>query len=78
MTENMNPCPCCGQMRPFPTEPGRWEYGYPYLLNEWKKCSVKISTGEEHREVPPGELLFYPDGREGPCEWPEYRAWKKL
>ena len=60
------PCNCCGQLRPCPTRPGIWEFcehvrmvdlGY----SQWRRCSIKMSTGKEHREVSEGELLFYPD-----------------
>ena len=80
---NMKPCPCCGQLRPYPTEPGEWEYRqYPWL--PWSKAKIVKSTGKEHHEVPEGELLFYGTGEAAdvfetePSWWPGYAEWRKL
>ena len=55
-------CPCCGQLRPYPTRPGIWEYKqYPSMTSsEWIRCEIRISTGKEHHEAESGALLFYP------------------
>lgn len=66
-TPDMRPCPCCGQSRAFPTRPGKWRYKYvgvPY----WHNCSVRVSTGEEDRHIPEGNLMFY---REPSPHYPE-------
>lgn len=52
-------CPCCGQDRPFPTQPGKWEYKRYY--HDWIKCEIKISDGTEFSDAEKGGLLFYPE-----------------
>jgi len=74
---NMKPCPCCGQMRPYPTEPGEWEYR-EYSWLPWEKCKIVRSTGKEHHEVPEGELLFYREGGASPAWWPDHAEWRKI
>ena len=58
-TTDIKPCPCCGQDRPYPTRPGKWEYKQHY--DNWIKCEIKISDGTEFSDAEKGCLLFYPE-----------------
>jgi len=62
------PCECCGQSRPYPTEPGRWKYkirpeGF------WHNVTVK-----EHEEG----LTITPDGESEPMWWPSNAQWEEI
>jgi hypothetical protein len=80
--DDIKNCPVCGQSRPFPTQPGIWEYReYPWL--PWSKAKIVVSTGNEHHNVPVGGLLFYGTGETvdvfetEPCWWPT-AEWRKV
>jgi hypothetical protein len=36
---NTRPCPCCGQDRLYPTEPGFWEYK-DQMMTYWKQVET--------------------------------------
>ena len=45
--EDMQPCIICGQNRPFPTQPGRWEYLEDRSQAKWHSVAVeKYPTGQ--------------------------------
>jgi len=82
-------CPVCGNICPYPTGPGKWQYKpYPAELHDrWFNCEIRVSTGEEDSDVPEGELLFYPEilpGDDGyeykdePHWWPSNARWRKI
>jgi len=81
--DDVKNCPVCGQLRPFPTKPGLWEYR-EYSSLPWSKAKIVLSTGNEHHEVPAGELLFYGTGEttdtfeSEPGWWPERAEWRKI
>lgn len=74
-TSDMRACPCCGQPRAYPTQPGRWEYNthitFPPDLQGrnggWEKCTIKACTDEDC-DAPAGALLFFPDRDEREIE----------
>lgn len=73
---NEKDCPCCGQKRPFPTEPGNWEYcEAPYFEPQvWVRVSVELPA-EDDREGPYG-LRLWKDGEV--IWWPNHCAWRKV
>lgn len=60
-------CPCCGQDRAFPTQPGKWEYKQYY--HDWIKCEIKVSDGTEFSDAEKGGLLFYPEYHPSDLQW---------
>lgn len=70
---NQKPCPCCGQLRPFPTEVGEWEYT-PEIYFEnprWFRVTVKLPEpndrdGQEGLRLwMNGEIVWWPNN----CTW---------
>jgi len=71
-------CPCCGQPRPVPTEPGEWEYmispTMPPDLTKWIRVTIKKPEpndrdGQEGLRVwQNGEIVW----------WPSHCAWRKV
>ena len=69
-------CPCCGEMRPYPTEPGRWRFRqHPYMWDDfgdkwpWRTVTVKPD---------PEGLTITEDGKKEPMNWPDNAVWRKL
>lgn len=65
---NITPCPCCGQQRPYPTEPGKWRYRThpsPWWFN------VTVAFDSEG-------LTITPEGETEPVWWPENARWEQL
>ena len=70
MDKNQKICECCGQITPFPTEPGLWEYCYNLSLTKsWRKVRIKQS---------PEGLEVWPVGEKKPIFWPEKSTWRKV
>ena len=72
---NTTLCSCCGQFRPFPTEPGIWEY------NEWVTGSqnwipVEVKYPESADHDGPDGLRLWIDGHM--AWWPSHAAWRKI
>ena len=82
---NVKECPCCRQLRPFPTEPGEWEYREKGN-KIWTRATIKLATGSEFSDCEPGNLLFYcheimnaidfEDRHPGPHWWPVDAEWR--
>lgn len=64
---DVKPCPCCGQDRPFPTQPGKWEFKRSF--HDWIKCEIKVSDGTEFYDAEKGGLLFYPEYHPADLQW---------
>lgn len=62
-------CPCCGQIRPYPTEPGIWEYcEYPTTTKQyWNRVEIKKTDDG---------LVIIKDGEE--VWWPDMAMWRKV
>jgi len=73
---NQSHCPCCNQLRPFPTEPGEWEFcESPYLEPQrWCRVSVKLPLDDD-RDGPDG-LRIWHNGEM--IWWPNYATWRKV
>ena len=77
-------CSCCGELRPHPTEPGKWEYqenaGFvaglpdddPVKLRYNKWIAVMVVLNDE------GHLNIIPEGDKEPIWWPNNVAWRKV
>ena len=81
--KNFRPCPTCGQIRPFPTEPGKWEFHESITLEEscdmpWTPCEVKLpQKGERYFED--GGLRLWVEEHDEPVWWPQRgAAWRKV
>lgn len=69
-------CNCCGQQRPYPTEPGKWEYATDPALADmmgkkliWNPVIVKAD--EEG-------MTITPVGEDEPIWWPNNAMWRKV
>lgn len=74
MTEkNKTPCPCCGQQRTYPLEPGKWKYRAGLDYFDWRIVTVK-------REIYDGEevLTMTHESETEPDWWPENVKWEKV
>jgi len=65
---NIIPCSCCGQDRPYPTEPGRWRYK-TYGMGGWYNVTVKRDDEG---------LTITPDDEDEPIWWPSNAQWEQL
>jgi hypothetical protein len=75
MEKNVSPCPCCGQLRPFPTEPGEWEYASTFTIflgdPKWHRATIKLPAqddrdGQEGLRIwENGEMIWWP----AKCTW---------
>ena len=63
---NIKECPCCGQPRPYPTEPCEWKYK--------TYCSWYHVTVKQEEEG----LTMTHEGETEPAWWPENAEWVKL
>ncbi len=80
--ENIRDCHCCGQPRPYPREPGKWEYlESPTMTREdgstyhkWQRVNV-IAHNDDY-EGP--SLRIIPEGETEPIWWPSNCAWRKV
>lgn len=74
--ENFRKCSCCGQLAPYPTSNGRWEFlEYPILaelypdLYQWRACTIEFN--DEGFTITPDDV--------GEAIWhPEKAQWRKL
>jgi len=66
--DDIVPCYCCGQDRPYPTTPGRWRYK-SYMGNGW--TNVTVEADDEG-------LTITPDGESEPIWWPNNAQWEKI
>ncbi len=75
-TKNIKKCCCCGQLRPYPTEPGEWEYSEDvYFANPtWIRVSVKLPERDD--EEGQYGLRLWKDGKI--VWWPTNSAWRKI
>jgi len=78
-------CSCCGELRPHPTRPGRWQYlqhpdMHRVLSVEQNKPEpwVTVTVKEEFEELGERHLIMIEDGNSGPSWWPDNAAWRKL
>lgn len=72
---NTQPCTCCGQERPYPMEPGIWQYRQACLDTDWNTVEIKVVYVEaEKREI----LHIFPEGEAEPIWWPTNVQWRKL
>jgi hypothetical protein len=75
---NESPCTCCGQVRPYPTEPGEWEYCelifMPADKQFWQRVTVKKPDAND-RDGQEG-LRLWEDGKM--IWWPALAAWRKI
>ena len=63
-------CECCGQCRPFPTNPGKWEYKSTFFSDtHWQQ--VEILQDKEG-------LIMIPFGEKKPTWWPPNVEWRKI
>ncbi len=73
-TQNVKPCGTCGQLRPYPTEPGEWEYNELvwHESGAWNRVTV--------RKSPDGlSLEIVPKGATQPIWWPQGgAAWRQV
>ncbi len=67
-TSDIRPCECCGQSRPYPTRPGRWQYKL-YGLGKWVPVTVKYDDEG---------LTMTHDGESLPDWWPNNAQWQKI
>lgn len=71
--DNVTLCSCCGQERPFPTEPGIWEFCEDPLFNhDWVRCII------ERHEYPEEGMTVTPIGSDEPIWWPKDAKWRKV
>jgi hypothetical protein len=63
-------CPCCGEVRPYPKNAGEWEYRRDPAINYiWNRVSiVQTEVG----------LVCIPEGNTEPIWWPTLAAWRKV
>ena len=75
MTNNQL-CSCCGQPRPYPTEPGEWEYCNWITGNSpvWIRVSVKLAEKDDAERYGDG-LRLWESGKM--IWWPNNCAWRK-
>jgi len=73
-TKNFAHCHACDSLRPFPTEPGEWEYleepGFQRMkggIEHWRRVTVK--TNEEG-------ITITPHGETEPVWWPSRAQWR--
>lgn len=74
--KDQRPCPCCGQTRPYPTEPGEWQFcEQPYILpKRWASVTVKLPAADDRdgqeglRLWQNGEMIW----------WPSNSEWRKV
>jgi hypothetical protein len=75
---NESPCTCCGQVRPYPTEPGEWEYSeliyMPSGKQFWQRVTIKKPDAND-RDGQDG-LRVWKDGEM--IWWPHNAAWRKI
>jgi hypothetical protein len=74
--ENIRPCPCCGQPRLVPTEPGEWEY-CEFIRAEkpiWVRVSIKLPEFDD--KYGQDGLRIWQDGKM--VWWPSHCAWRKV
>ena len=71
-------CHCCGQLRPFPTEPGIWEFNESVTMPNsemyWVRAEVKHPLPDD-RDGPIG-LRLWVAGKM--VWWPNKAAWRKV
>jgi len=67
--DNIVPCHCCGQQRPYPTTPGRWRYRDIVWGGGW--TNVTVEADDEG-------LTITPDGESEPIWWPNNAQWEKI
>jgi hypothetical protein len=76
--KNVRNCPCCGKPRPFPTEPGEWEYmenpTMPPEYQKWVRVTIKLPEPND-RDGQEG-LRIWKDGKM--IWWPDSAAWRKV
>lgn len=80
MEKNIKPCSCCGQLRPYPTEPGKWQFSenvayesYGYKVT-WTDVEVKLPLIDD-RDGQEG-LRLWQHGKM--VWWPSNCAWRKV
>lgn len=83
LNSNEKLCPCCGQVRPYPTEPGAWEYlespGLARAMHlNGKICRVPGWIPVDVVKSEEGEgLLCIPVGEHEPIWWPDQAMWRR-
>jgi hypothetical protein len=76
--KDVRQCSCCGELRPFPTTEGIWEYRESPTVNDtWTRVKVVKSKRE------PGCLSIYPiplgkNPSKTPIWWPDNAQWRKV
>jgi len=65
--KNITPCTCCGQLRPYPREPGKWRYRHSHR-ESWYNVTVKRDDE--------GLTMTY-EGKTTPDWWPENTQWEQ-
>ena len=73
---NKKQCPCCGQLRPFPTEPGEWEYTEEIYFENPRWTTVSVRYPELNDRDGAEGLRLWKDGEM--IWWPSSCAWRKL
>lgn len=73
---NVKLCPCCSQPRPYPTEPGVWEFCQaPYMPKQiWIRVEVKLPDIND-RDGDEGLRLWRDDEM---LWWPGNATWRKI
>jgi hypothetical protein len=74
--ENVKKCPCCGQLRPVPTEPGEWEFSENIYFDNPTWVRVTIKLPEANDEDGQYGLRIWKDGKK--IWWPCTSAWRKV
>lgn len=68
--DNIKPCECCGQDRPYPLQPGKWRFRTVSMPEgSWHEVMVK------HDDE--GLTMTY-TGEDQPDWWPSYAQWEKV
>lgn len=68
--KNMKPCTCCGQLMPYPTEPGKWEFKRAGE-EKWIKVTIRLPKDGEG-------LLIYKGKSKEPMWWPDTCEWRQI
>jgi hypothetical protein len=79
-------CYCCGQLRPYPTKPGKWEYLENPHLSEYYKSIGKPLNWIRVDVVPDKfdpdsitcNLMIIPEGQTEAIWWPNNAQWRKI
>jgi hypothetical protein len=80
--KDFTPCNECGNIRPCPTSPGKWEFHEHVTLEKacdmpWTPCEIRFPQKGE-RDYREGGLRLWAYDADEPIWWPQHgAAWRK-